>query len=73
MKGFIDLIAKHALLSLGIMSSICCLHDKFKIDWMIDWFIELPSNPNTFVDIGTVKGESLAQRSQVRHQTDNIN
>ena len=28
-KGFIDLIAKQALLSLGVMSSICCFHDRF--------------------------------------------
>jgi len=30
MKSFIDLFAKHALLSLGIMSSICCFHDKLE-------------------------------------------
>jgi len=30
MKGFTDLIAKHALLSFGIMSSICCFYDKFE-------------------------------------------
>ena len=30
MKGFTDLIAKHAVLSLGIISLICCFHDKFE-------------------------------------------
>jgi len=30
MKGFIDLIAKHALLILSIKSSICCFYDKFE-------------------------------------------
>jgi len=30
MKGFIDLTAKHALLSLGILSSISCFRDKFE-------------------------------------------
>ena len=29
MKGFIDLIAKHAFSGLGIISSTCCFHDKF--------------------------------------------
>jgi len=31
LKGFIGLIAKHALWSLGIISSICCFHDKFEL------------------------------------------
>jgi hypothetical protein len=29
-KGFIDLIAKQALLSPGVVSSICCFCDRFE-------------------------------------------
>jgi len=29
-KGFTNLIAKHALLSFVIMLSMCCFHDKFE-------------------------------------------